>query len=353
MPTAKKSPKANRGAYEKTADAPKPTHSKIRRGRRPPLGRLPGFPQREHRRQRGTRQQGQRNLPRHPQRPCATKLSNLYDFRSRRNIPWPTTNSPDYDPKAYRILRRDFPNSETEVIAAYDKYEFHVVYQKLSQFISVELSSIYHDVIKDRMYTDAANSPRRRSTQTALHKLVAGLCQMLAPILAYTADEAWEFVPGKPTGSVHEAKWNPQNFLLTPAGNGNQRVEEVCIPAPRSLPARAGKSPAEPSSLANPWNPKAREIVNGDGQVLVDAQLHLDSLRELLNVSQVSLAKTGSETIFATVTKADGQKCERCWHWETDIGQNPEHPTICGRCVEAVKRSSGNWLEISRLKTRS
>src|SRR5262249_29329309 len=98
---------------------------------------------------------------------------------------------------------------------AYDKYEFHVVYQKVSQFVAVELSSIYHDVIKDRMYTDAANSHRRRSTQTALHRLVTGLCQMLAPMLAFTADEAWELIPGKTTNSVHEACWTETKFLFS------------------------------------------------------------------------------------------------------------------------------------------
>ena len=113
-----------------------------------------------------------------------------------------------------RWILGEFSKLEKEVIEAYEKYEFHVVYQKVSQFIAVELSSIYHDVIKDRLYTDAANSQRRRSTQTALHRLVTGLCQMLAPILAYTADEAWEFIPGKPTGSVHEAKWSLGNFNL-------------------------------------------------------------------------------------------------------------------------------------------
>src|SRR6185295_8066868 len=87
--------------------------------------------------------------------------------------------------------------------------------QKLSQFIAVELSAIYHDVIKDRLYTDAANSARRRSTQTTLHRLVTGLCRMLSPILAFTADEAWEFVPGKKTDSVHGLTWDPTDFALT------------------------------------------------------------------------------------------------------------------------------------------
>ena len=120
------------------------------------------------------------------------QLSNLYDFDPAKH-----TVADDKLTGLDRWILGEFSKLEAEVIAAYDQYEFHVVYQKVSQFIAVELSSIYHDVIKDRLYTDAANSPRRRSTQTALHRLVTGLCQMLAPILAFTADEAWEFVPGK------------------------------------------------------------------------------------------------------------------------------------------------------------
>ena len=114
-----------------------------------------------------------------------------------------------------RSILGEFSKLEKDVLAAYDQYEFHVVYQKVSQFVAVELSSIYHDVVKDRLYTDAADSPRRRSTQTALHRLVSGLCRMLAPLLAFTADEAWEFVPARP-GSVHQSEWQPQVLPLTP-----------------------------------------------------------------------------------------------------------------------------------------
>ncbi|HEY9508218.1 MAG TPA: isoleucine--tRNA ligase, partial [Verrucomicrobiae bacterium] len=115
------------------------------------------------------------------------QLSNLYDFDPAKH-----TIADDQLTGLDRWILGEFSKLEQEVVEAYDKFEFHVVYQKVSQFIAVELSSIYHDVIKDRMYTDAANSRRRRSTQTALLRLVSGLCKMLAPILAYTADEAWE-----------------------------------------------------------------------------------------------------------------------------------------------------------------
>jgi isoleucyl-tRNA synthetase len=259
------------------------------------------------------------------------QLSNLYDFDPAKH-----TVSDDQLTGLDRWILGEFSKLETEVIAAYDKYEFHVVYQKVSQFIAVELSSIYHDVIKDRLYTDAANSPRRRSTQTALHRLVTGLCQMLAPILAFTADEAWEFVPGKPTGSVHEANWQLTNFNRPEEESRKWRVmfwlrEQVL---PKLEIARTEKLIGK--SLDAKLN-----LVAATTQLEKETALNLqEDLRELLNVSQIVLVfdyKT-TENKFL-VSKADGQKCERCWHWETDIGQNAEHPTICGRCVEAVKQS--------------
>ena len=140
---------------------------------------------------------------------CATS-SRTFTTSIRRNTPCRDDKLTGLD----RWILGEFSKLEQEVIKAYDDYEFHVVYQKVSQFIAVELSSIYHDVIKDRLYTDPANSHRRRSTQTALHRLVTGLCQMLAPILAFTADEAWEFVPGKPTSSVHESEFKQSAFMF-------------------------------------------------------------------------------------------------------------------------------------------
>src|SRR5205085_9864891 len=115
-----------------------------------------------------------------------------------------------------RWVLSDFAQLEKNVLEAYDHYEFHVVYQRITQFVTVELSAIYHDAVKDRLYTDPANSARRRSTQTALHRMVASLCKMLAPILAFTADEAWEFVPGKTVDSVHRLTWQPIDFERPP-----------------------------------------------------------------------------------------------------------------------------------------
>src|SRR5205807_2568743 len=136
------------------------------------------------------------------------QLSNLYDFDpAKHTVPDDKLTGLD------RWILGEYSKLEKDVIEAYDQYEFHVVYQRVSQFAAVELSAIYHDVIKDRLYTDMANSHRRRSTQTALHRLVTGLCEMLAPILSFTAEEAWELIPGRPTQSVHEATWMHHSLI--------------------------------------------------------------------------------------------------------------------------------------------
>jgi isoleucyl-tRNA synthetase len=265
------------------------------------------------------------------------QLSNLYDFDPAKHaVPDDKLTGLD------RWILGEFSKLEQDVIKAYDDYEFHVVYQKISQFIAVELSSIYHDVIKDRMYTDAANSARRRSTQTALHRLVTGLCRMLAPILALTADEAWEFIPGKPTISVHEANWIEHKFSLSDDEAGDWRflldARQIWLPfleeARRDkVIGKALDAKIQPAAEQFPELVKSDEIRN--------------MFKELLNVSQINFLtfKTNpnapTEALGQRVVHADGQKCERCWHWETDVGKIPEHPTICGRCVEAVKQFKG------------
>ena len=251
------------------------------------------------------------------------QLSNLYDFDPAKNtVPDDRLTGLD------RWILSEFSRLEQDVIRAYDDYEFHVVYQKLSQFIAVELSSIYHDVIKDRLYTDPSNSVRRRSTQTTLYRLVTGLCQMLAPILSFTADEAWEFIPNQETDSVHRSEFKHCTFTLDPDEVGKwdwlKQWRETLLQELEK--ARQAKI------IGKALDAKI-EITIPQVQNQVSDR---DLLRELLNVSDLKI-KVG-EPVSHSVLKADGQKCERCWHWETDVGSNSEHPTVCGRCVEAVRQ---------------
>ena len=263
------------------------------------------------------------------------QLSNLYDFDPAKH-----TVREDELTGLDRWILGEFSKLEQEVMKAYDAYEFHVVYQKVSQFIAVELSSIYHDVIKDRLYTDPANSQRRRSTQTALHWLVTGLCQMLAPILSFTADEAWEFVPGKNADSVHLSHFDTVEFSLTEKEQllwnlffEVRRLAFAELEGQRQRAKTIGKS-LDAKIILNCAGPKS--------ELLSDTVENISAFRELLNVSQFQINPAGkltdSNLLGFTTSHADGQKCERCWHWETDVGSHKEHPTICGRCVEAVKQ---------------
>ena len=201
------------------------------------------------------------------------------------------------------------------------------------------------------LYTDPANSHRRRSTQTALHRLVTGLCQMLAPILAFTADEAWEFVPGKNVNSVHESEFKPTPFTRTDAEayvwEGLIHLREQFLPhlekarqvkeIGKALDAKLTLNNLVGLSHVDNW-PSITSRFSRSTCPQWDNQVHAEPLRELLNLSQLEIRADSDPNIAVLVAKADGIKCERCWHWETDVGSNSEHPTICGRCVEAVKQ---------------
>ena len=273
------------------------------------------------------------------------QLSNLYDFDpAKHSVADEKLTGLD------RWILSEFSKLEAEVIEAYDKFEFHVVYQKLSQFIAVELSSLYHDIVKDRLYTGRYGIHYRRSTQTALHRLVTGLCQMLAPILAFTADEAWEFIPGKPTATVHETVWNITNFAIS----DTERLTWAKLFLFRHLVLMDLETQRQNKLIGKSLD--ARVEARGHYDLHHIAAANLDAFRELINVSQLTIepllpletGKVEYKDIMAgamkrdvSVSKADGQKCERCWHWETDVGSDPARPTICARCVEAVKQAKG------------
>ena len=253
------------------------------------------------------------------------QLSNLFDFDPSRHAV-----SDDALTGLDRWILGEFSALESACLAAYDACEFHLVYQAVAQFASVQLSAMYHDAVKDRLYTDPAGSARRRSTQTALHRLVSGLCRLLSPMLVFTSDEAWEFIPGRDTGSVHLTEWRP-----TPLARSESDVRtwewlfemrEQALPhlekarqsklIGKALEAKLVLRVAVPEGLAEGWR---------------------EALRELLNVSQLTVESLeAGSPISADVMRADGTKCERCWHFEIEVGTHAAHPTLCSRCVSAV-----------------
>jgi len=267
------------------------------------------------------------------------QLSNLYDFDPSQHAV-----RPDQMTRLDRWILDAFYRLESQIDAAYQASEFHSVYQLVSQFAAVELSAIYHDAVKDRLYTDAATSPRRRSTQTALHMLARGLCQMLSPLISFTTDEAWEFLPDreKPE-SVHLSDWNPRSAtagitsFISEAESNQWRLSFAWRDLANTVLEKHRQSKTIGKGL------DAQIILKGSGPSL--AQLANDptwreDLRELLNVSALVVectSPTGDDTLTFEVAHAPGQKCERCWHWEPTVGTHSAHLTLCTKCASAVE----------------
>jgi isoleucyl-tRNA synthetase len=218
-----------------------------------------------------------------------------------------------------------------KVMAAYESYEFHLVYHALYNFATVTLSARYFDIIKDRLYTFAPRSKARRSAQTALFRIADALARMLGPILVFTADEIWENLPGQSQSqaSVHLTEFPRASGIEQ--GDSRQeweRLFEVRDQVLRVLEeARVAKQIG--SSL------EAKVTLSASGETLELLRAHQNELRYIFIVSQVELLEGGELSI--SVSRAAGEKCERCWNYSTRVGESALYPTACERCVEALE----------------
>jgi isoleucyl-tRNA synthetase len=220
----------------------------------------------------------------------------------------------------------------TEVLSAYDSFEFHNVYRALYNFATVTLSARYFDIIKDRLYTFAPRNQARRSAQTVLLKIGDALARMLAPILVFTADEIWENLPNRTEPSIHLALLPKADAESHDALAADwERLFAIRDDVLRALEeARVAKQIG--SSL------EARVTLSASGSALDLLKKHQNDLRYLFIVSQVELGNSdGSEGVSIAISVADGEKCERCWNYSTRVGESEIYPTVCERCVAALK----------------
>jgi isoleucyl-tRNA synthetase len=219
-----------------------------------------------------------------------------------------------------------------KVLGAYEAYEFHNVYQALFNFATVTLSARYFDILKDRLYTFAPRNKARRAAQTVLLQIADALARMLAPILVFTADEIWENLPNRTEPSIHLA-------LLPAAGEGSDDAllaEWEQLYAVRDDVLRALEEARVAKKIGSSLQAKVR--LEASGSTLELLQRHQNDLRYLFIVSQVELgnAKEGGD-VSITISVADGTKCERCWNYSTRVGESEALPTVCERCVAALK----------------
>ena len=257
--------------------------------------------------------------------------------RIRNTLRFLLANLADYDPAQHELPSQQWleidryalalaQSFQEEVAADYGRYEFHLVAQKVTSFCSEDLGGFYLDILKDRLYTAGKDSTARRSAQNALYHLTHSLLRLMAPVLSFTAEEAWQALTGKQDDSVFFHTWHTFPGVEQ-AGELLAKWQQI-----RDLRARVTReletvrvSGAIGSSLA------AEVEVQVGGELFQLLQGLGDDLRFVLITSQARLVEGAEEKIV--VAPSVHQKCERCWHYRAEVGSDAEHPTLCGRCV--------------------
>lgn len=229
-----------------------------------------------------------------------------------------------------------------EVSAAYESYDFHVLYHAIHNFCSVEMSSYYLDILKDRLYAYKADSFERRSAQTAMYEIMLDLVVMIAPVLSFTMEEVWQFMkkPASMPESVFMMPWPEckEEYIDEALESKWDNFIEI-----RSEITRVLEGARRAKTIGHSLDAKVE--LHATGEALAILRSVEGDLATLLIVSQAKLVEglaggveaTGREDLKVTVQAAEGEKCERCWIYSDTVGKDAEHPTVCARCAAALK----------------
>ncbi|MBM4027789.1 MAG: isoleucine--tRNA ligase [Planctomycetes bacterium] len=257
-------------------------------------------------------------------------FSNINDFDPQKNaVPYERMH--EIDRWALQRLQKLI----AEVTAAYDDFVFHRVFSLLYTFCTVDMSSIYMDVLKDRMYCDAADSPSRRSGQTAMYRVLSALVRLLAPVLVHTMEEAWAALAHKPEqwDSVHLAHL-PQVDPAIDYAAAETRWERLMGLRDEALRVLEGLR-RDKIIASNQEASLTMHCTPEDAAALKD--FGLLQFAALCIVSEVKLQEGAAQTTV-TAEKSAHAKCQRCWNYWPSVGADAEHPDICARCASVVKR---------------
>ena len=229
-----------------------------------------------------------------------------------------------------------------EVTAAYESYDFYVLYHAIHNFCTVEMSAFYLDIIKDRLYASKADAKKRRSAQTAMYEIMQDLVTMLTPILSFTMEEVYQFMtkPADAPESVQMLSWPVVHEEYIDEALETKWEEFIEI---RGEITKILENARRAKTIGHSLDAKVELHATDDALRIL--QTVGDDLANVLIVSQASVVTgleggteaTGREDLMVTVKAAEGQKCERCWIYSDSVGEDAEHPTLCHRCVEVLK----------------
>ncbi|MDD5320598.1 MAG: isoleucine--tRNA ligase [Methylococcales bacterium] len=265
-------------------------------------------------------------------------LSNLDDFDAAKNL----VDARDLLALDRWAMDRAFALQE-EVKTAYETYQFQHIYQKVHHFCVIDLGGFYLDIIKDRQYTAKTDGLARRSAQTAMYHILEALTRWLAPIISYTADEIWHYMPGERSESVFLETWYQGLIKLDTDSALNrefwQQIMTVRTAVSKELEKSRTKGDIGSSLNAEVelyCNPRFFNVLNKLAEELHFIFITSDASVITEQFSPEDAIQTEIDGVKLKVLVSEHKKCVRCWHQRYDVGEHAEHPELCGRCVENV-----------------
>ena len=216
---------------------------------------------------------------------------------------------------------------------AYDNFMFHRVFNLIYSFCTVEMSNIYMDVLKDRMYCDAAGSASRRSGQTAMYQILDALVRLLAPVLAHTAEEAWAAMEYKSADvdTVHLAMMPTVDETVDVAGNEAKWDKVMDL---RDEVLKALEELRKNQTIGSNQEASVKIVTDDDSLLAIINDMGAEAFATLCIVSEVTIEK--GDALKVTAEKCSYAKCERCWNYWPSVGQNTDKPDLCSRCIDVV-----------------
>ena len=271
-------------------------------------------------------------------------LSNLGDFDPARDAV-----APEQMTELDRWMLDRTAALVNDCRAWYEGFEFHRVYHAVHDFAVVELSAFYFDILKDRLYTFEAAGRERRSAQTAIWKIAGALVRLIAPVLVFTSEEIWKFMPKteKASASVHELLFPDAKSLATGLPPQETAAWDK-LAAVRIEVLKVLEAARNAKTIGGAL--EARVELSAEGDLKAALESHAKWLPSLFIVSQVSLVATpaadatrseGVKGLAIAIHRAGGKKCERCWNYSTHVGESAEFPTVCERCLPVVQKIAG------------
>ena len=270
---------------------------------------------------------------------CRFMLGNLFDYNPEKDSA-SYESMLDIDKFALHRLQEIIERTRK----AYDNYDFHVIYHTLHNYCALDLSSFYLDILKDRLYTSPPESTSRRSTQTVLYTILDSIVRLMAPVLSFTSEEIWDFMPGYKgkEKSIHlvflpdiREEWKDLNLAKK-----WQQILEV-----RGEVTKALEKARSEKLIGHPLD--ASVAISANQDLYNELHSYVDDLRSIFITSEASLfmdeplpdayESEDIKGLSILVKAATGDKCERCWIHDTSVGTNSEYPGICNRCRDALK----------------